>query len=45
MNNDIFKYYLNKINLLTSFVKIATEHFNKTLNEENDDTELIRYDL
>ncbi|MGX6452684.1 hypothetical protein ACWM0J_01425 [Pediococcus acidilactici] len=45
MNNDIFKYYVNEINLLANFVKIAAEHFNKTLNEENDDTELIWYDL
>ena len=45
MNNDIFKYYVNEINLLTNFVKIAAEHFNKVLNEENNDSNMIWYDL
>lgn len=45
MNNDIFKYYVNEINLLANFVKIAAEHFNKALNEENNDSNMIWYDL
>ncbi|MCS8573777.1 hypothetical protein [Pediococcus pentosaceus] len=45
MNNEVFKYYVDEINLLTNFVKIAAEHFNKIINEKDADNNLVWYDL
>ncbi|MGY5269178.1 hypothetical protein [Lactiplantibacillus plantarum] len=43
MNNEVFKYYVDELNLLTNFVKIAALDFNEALNQ--DDSNLIWYDL
>ncbi len=44
MNNEVFKYYVDEINLLTNFVKIAAEHFNEVVNRD-DASNLIWYNL
>lgn len=45
MNNEIFKYYIKEINLLSNFVKIAANDFNKVIQDQNQDSNIIWYDL
>ncbi|WP_436674273.1 hypothetical protein [Lactiplantibacillus plantarum] len=45
MNNEIFKYYIKEINLLSNFVKIAANEFNKVIQDQSQDSNIIWYDL